>query len=524
VLGCHGSSSTDRGDLPDASAAPIAPARAGFVEGVRTEFARAGWEHVARGDAKIARSKDTFVSTFSEPVRATVRLPARADAAFELQKGDMAVRARLLDAHAAPGAIDGDAVVYPNVFDGATLFHVPTTAGTEEYVRFDAKPASAQLRYRLAFDRVAGLRLVDGDVFELLDHDGNPVLRTTAPWVIDANGIMRRGSLALEDCSYDPSAAAPWGRPVVAPPSAGCTLRVSWNDDGLAYPLLVDPPWTDTGALATKRYQHAATRISGSSATACTNGCVLVTGGVNGTLSTGSLVSAAELYNVGTKTFAAAGSSVARRMHTQIDMANGTAIVIGGAADLASPPTATTSVQAYAPSSGWSNKNPLPAARYGHASLRSGSVYVTGGYSSGTSTPQASMYVFDGTNWTTGSAMGAARARHQMAYLVNGTTWACDGFVVAGGIGAGGTSIASVAYYGVTTIRYRNEPQLHRSGRQLRAAVDRVRNAARQRPTSLGTGDAHAGVRSAACDRRRARERPDDGVGAGAARRDRART
>ncbi len=463
AAGC--SSPGGGGDAPDASAPTVAASSAsprlapGYVRGVREELARWGFDRVVRGDGQLAAQGDGFVAAFATPhttaPAATVKLPLRATAPFELAKGTMRVSVTLLGAKPVQGVIDDDAVVYPAAIDGGTLFHVPTTQGTEEYVRYDARPEPpqrSQLRYRLAFDGVAGLRLVDGDVFELLDRDGNPVLRTTAPWVFDANGTMRRGALALEDCAHDASAAAPWGRPVVAPKREGCTLRATWDDEGLAYPLLVDPPWTTTGSLATARWLHAASRITGSGAAACASGCVLVTGGISGGTTTGttptSALTSAELYNVATGTWASAGSTAARREHAQVDNFNGTATVFGGATtNHATTPTATASTQTYNPSSGWTTNTAMPAARWAHAALRVGSTYVTGGFASGGTTAQSTMYVFNGTSWSTGTAMAAARARHVMAPFDTGTTIACDGFVVAGGEST--SVLDSVAHYGI---------------------------------------------------------------------------
>jgi len=447
-LGCGSGKQADAGDASVASPAPIAPTNA--LLALRNESARTGFQRVVRGDGRLSRDGAGIVAAFAEKPTVAVRLPNKASEPFELRHGAMGLRVAMLGARPVEGRIEDDGVVYAGAIDGALLAHVPTPHGTEEFLRYDAAPAERRVSYQISLEGVAGLRLVDREVLEFLSSDGNPVLRTTAPWVIDADGEQRRGALELQGCAFDASAAAPWGRAVTAPGAQTCTLHVTWTDDGLRYPLLVDPPWTDTGALATKRFQHSASRISGSGVAACASGCVLVVGGINGRVGSGTVLANGELYNVATGTWGSAGNpGILRRMHAQVDRGGGSAVVFGGATtNSATAPTATTAVTQYNTTAGWSNLTAMPAARYGHGAVRAPFVYVTGGYASGGVIPQASAYSFDYTTWTTLTPMTVPRAEHVMVSHGSGSTIYCNGFLVAGGITTGGGKLATLQHYG----------------------------------------------------------------------------
>jgi hypothetical protein len=277
----------------------------------------------------------------SPATRATTRLPKTADGAVELTSqgaASMRLRVRLAGATTSSGRVAGDAIVYPGALPGSDLFHVPTNVGTEEYVRFDRRPAAAELRYRVELERVAGLRLVPGEL-AFLTADGNPVLRTTRPWIVDATGRVREGTIGVEGCAYDASTTAPWGRAVTPPGAKACTVVMAWSDADLTYPLLVDPPWTTTASLAQKRANFGAASITGSAAAACASGCAIAAGG----LANGVYLSSAELYNAGTGTWATVdpipinatagtngGVPTARALFPMADTTTGFALAVGG--------------------------------------------------------------------------------------------------------------------------------------------------------------------------------------------------
>jgi MYXO-CTERM domain-containing protein len=448
ALSCSSGRSTE---APDAAApsvaapgATVARERAIVADLHRTFAGRREGDRVlspiVHGGAHITQTEQGLVAETKLPTGANgrlarVRLPKIASEPFTVADGETSIDVRMIGASGAAAKIEGDAVVYERALGEATLVHIPTHAGTEEYVRFDAAPAERALHYAVDLHGVAGLRVVGAGVVELLDATGNPVLRTTAPQVIDANGKGTVGTIAVEGCSYDTSDAAPWGRPVTPPGASTCTVHARWSDEGLTYPLLVDPPWTNTGSLAYKRTQHTATKITGSTDAACTKGCVLVVGGV---LSNSSYAVYSELFNASTGTFTAFGGLL-RTGHASVDLENGSALVIGG--QTSSSGTLTSVVYAYTPGTGWTAKTALPAARRDHAAVgKSKKAWVTGGRDSTDTLGNAWKYDFTANAWTAIDGLYSARRNHAMVYVSRSGTHSA---VVAGGFAADGTSLST---------------------------------------------------------------------------------
>ena len=189
-------------------------------------------------------------------------------------------------------------------------------AGAEDFVYFARPPQEEVVRYDVDTSRVPGLRMVGGTL-ELLDGTGTPRLRVPPPYVIDANGKRLEATLGAEDCAFDASPAPPWGRAVTSP-GAHCTVSVRWH--AAAYPVLVDPQWVSTGAMAVARTSHTATLLPA--------GKVLIAGGS----STSGVVASAELYDPTTKTFAMTGSmAAARTQHAASSpYVNGDVLICGG--------------------------------------------------------------------------------------------------------------------------------------------------------------------------------------------------
>ena len=397
--------------------------------------------------------------TIASIVPAHVTLPAFADAAFRLAVGDVAIDVRLDGASPAKAQLAGDALLYEGAILGGTLVHVPRRVGTEEFVAVPEKPADSTLRYDVTLHGVAGLRLTYG-VLELLDATGNPVLRTQAPTVYDAHGVARKGTLAVEGCAVDTADALPWGRPTTTIGSDHCTVVTRWSDEGLTYPILVDPAWTTTAVLAQKRAKHRAAAITGTSGVAaCTSGCVLVTGGIDA-LTT---LSSCELFNVATKTWGTAaalpvqGSSAARAEHVAIDTGEGRVVVAGGHT-LSGAGTVTAATAIYsAATNAWTALGDLPSARarLGGAMTFNGTtreIVVTGGnLNLGTNATNAvDRLSFPGLTWTTGGLLKAITARynHAMAGFVKGGV---SYYIVAGGLPGPTTSVEFETSAGLST-------------------------------------------------------------------------
>lgn len=131
--------------------------------------------------------------------------------------------------------------------------------GAEDFLRVPRARSSVSapegsevvVRYRLELSGVAGLRLVGG-VLEFLDAQGAPRWRVRAPFAVDSLKQKLPLSVALEGCHADTSEEPPWRRPVTAPGSDTCVLRLGF-DAQARFPVWVDPEWTTTESMAVPR-------------------------------------------------------------------------------------------------------------------------------------------------------------------------------------------------------------------------------------------------------------------------------
>jgi hypothetical protein len=356
LLGCGGGSPPNAGQDASSAPSPEPAVTRGGVVAVTTEaaarallgtldrrHARPGAFVLPPSSARISTTPQGLVARFDASAtrgaaRADASFPSRADGATRLvdAASALALEATLLEARAVtPAAADGWLVYEGALGPGASVLHRPTPEGYEDYVAFDAKPARESLAWTIALgDGVAGLRLV-ADTLELVDHDGTPRLRVAPPSVIDARGALHAATLRVEGCAVDRSGAAPWGRTPIAPGASRCTVRVDWSGAGIAYPALVDPAWTTTGAMITDRTNHTATPFNA-------NASVLVTGGR--ATATGSVISTCEIYSVGTGTWAATASlKVARYNHgaAQYNGSGSQSVFVFGGLDSANTVLAT---------------------------------------------------------------------------------------------------------------------------------------------------------------------------------------
>ncbi|MBL8721495.1 MAG: hypothetical protein JNL79_36245, partial [Myxococcales bacterium] len=279
-----------------------------------------------------------------------VSLPSDAHLPFTLATKATTITVRALGARPVGGRLEGGALVYPGAFAGANLVHVPLANGTDELIELTAPRPDNRLSWELRLvSGAAGLRVVGG-VVEVLRADGNPELHVAAPVIVDADQQAVTGSLDVEGCKVDRDPRMPWGRPVVSPAATVCTLIARFDDTGLRYPLLVDPAWTSTTAMAGPRAGHRA--IAWSTATGpCAGSCVLVAGGIGG-----GMLATAEIYNATTASWAATGSLTTKRRDFGAVLFGGSKIVVaGGQVTGGAPVTYTASVESYDPATGvWS--------------------------------------------------------------------------------------------------------------------------------------------------------------------------
>jgi hypothetical protein len=142
---------------------------------------------------------------------------------------------------------------------------------------------------------------------------------------------------------------------------------------------LFDPAsgtFTPTGSMTTLRY--------GSTATLLANGLVLIAGGFGPGTSQLPRLSAAELYDPGSGTFAATGSmAVGRVLHTATLLSDGRVLIAGGTDSSGGGGAATASAELYDPSTGaFTLTGSMASERAHHTAtlLASGRVLIVGGW------------------------------------------------------------------------------------------------------------------------------------------------
>jgi hypothetical protein len=368
-------------------------------------------------------------------------------------------------------------VVYPKGQASGAIYALAEPSGAEDYVAFDARPASPSIAYDVSLGpKVAGLRLV-GNQLEMLDAGGTPRLRVAPPSIVGSAGEQVDALLAVEGCAVDTNPAGPWGRTVTPPGAKRCRVRVSWAVDAVSYPALLDPRWQTTGSMSVARQDHnliylpltgkvlavggrssptsttglssaelydknsgtwsatssmsggrwsASATLLGSSSNGTTSQKVLIAGGINGSAS----LTTAQLYNQTAGTWAAAGTlNAARHLHTATLLNDGRVLVCGGM----NGSTVLTSAALYNPASGsgsWAATTgpiPPPGWRFGTATLiatanqqLNGKVLLAGG-NNGSST-LSSVFLFDPAQsaFSTLASMPSPREGHQAVTLSDG--------------------------------------------------------------------------------------------------------
>jgi alpha-tubulin suppressor-like RCC1 family protein len=382
---------------------------------------------------------------------ARVVFPGKSTAPLHIEDlaSKMAVEILLQDARAVAGQTAGGYVIYVGAeASGASVLHGALPAGAEDFIAFEHRPAKPEISYQVTLGTgVNGLRLV-ANTLEMVDADGAPRLRVAPPYVVGADGAQADATLSVEGCATDKSPAAPWGRPVTAPGAGTCTVRVSWNDEQVLYPALLDPRWTTTGSMATARQDHTATLLS--------TGKVLVAGGRSSPSGTTGLATA-ELFDRSTGTWAAtAGMTGGRWLHSATQLGSssntttsGKVLIAGGINGTASVSTA----QLYSPSAGtWVAATALNAARHAHTAtvLSDGRVLVAGGLNGTTVLSTAAVYS-QGTSgsgtWTATGNMASARRFHSATLLSSSNATFNKKVLVAGGNSGGTTSLTSVQLF-----------------------------------------------------------------------------
>lgn len=421
-----------------ASAAPLAGTPVSRVRQLRGAFGVASPARPGRVEAtdphdipsmtavqvtRVDREGAFFVPRFAEIAKgstakgAHVAIPVRANEAFTVRDraSGVGVDVMMECATAVEGHVEDGFVVYPSGHaSGADVLHRPSREGTEDWVYFVTRPVEEALRYRVTLLEVAGLRLVS-ETLEFLDRDGMPRLRMAPPYGIDVAGNRVEMHVDVVGCAVDTSPRLPWGRAVTGPGATACEVHVSWAE-GAQYPLLVDPPWTTTGSMATARWNHTASVLK--------DGRVLIAGGYH----YGALGSAEVFDPAGGSWASAAPMAVLRYAHTASVLADGRVIVAGGTGKNGTP---LADVETFEATAGWAGAASMTTARTFHSTsvLADGRVLVAGGL--GVKNNLDSTEVFDPTNggsWASAGAMMAARGHHTGSVLADGRVLVAGGF------------------------------------------------------------------------------------------------
>lgn len=263
--------------------------------------------------------------------RAAVELSPRADVPMRITdpRSGVAVSVALAGAaheiDAAP-LPEGSGRVFHGVLPGSAWVQRVAGSGAEDFVAFEERPSRASVRYEVALDRVAHVRLVS-NTLEFLDEEGAPRLRVPPPRILPLAGACAHSScpslpatIDVSGCTIDRDPRAPWGRPLPAPGSATCLVDVVWDDAALAYPAALDPSWTLTNHMTYARLEHTATLLP--------SGDVLVAGGSGFDLDVGT---SAEIYHPPSDAFAMADAMPTSMFrHAATVRADGSVLLVGG--------------------------------------------------------------------------------------------------------------------------------------------------------------------------------------------------
>ncbi|HXU62114.1 MAG TPA: kelch repeat-containing protein, partial [Polyangia bacterium] len=394
---CRNNGSPGAGSDRQASALSVATATgAQVLAAARAQSGSPIQPDVAQGFNAVAgglQPQFPAATSAAEVKPANLVLPQTASGAAHLvdTKSGAAVDVALSGGLPVPAQTVGGYVIYPAALaGGAAALHRALPGGTEDFVYFSAKPASAEVDYTVSFaNGIAGLRLVGG-VLEFVDAGGTPRLHVSPPYIVGSDGARTDGALAVSGCAVDTDPTPPWGRAVTAPGASTCTVQVTWPGAAVTYPAILDPKWSTTGSMATSRFEHTLTLLS--------TGRALAVGGRNSTSSTTGLASA-ELYDQTSGTWSATGSLAhGRRLHTATQLAPSSNSTTSGKILATGGVSATTSLntaELYSPSAGtWIAAGTMDTVRHGHTAtlLPDGRVLAAGGLNGTTTLQSASLF------------------------------------------------------------------------------------------------------------------------------------
>lgn len=361
----------------------------------------------------------------SELASAELELPARADRPFLLRdrRSGLSIEVATTTARAAAGELRDGYVVYAGALgDGTHVVHRPHLDGTEDYVWYERAPTNAELAYDVTLGAgVAAVRLVQNTLL-LLDAQGQARLRMAPPYLVDARGARRELQVRVSGCRLDQGAGE------LRDPGAGpCRVQLALAEaESLAYPIVIDPSWTTTAAMASARADHGAVLLT----TGPNAGKVLVLGGY---LTTGLVTNTVELYDPATPAWTPAPPMAqARQAPSAVVLGDGRVLVAGGYAS-----GSLASAELYDPvMNTWSAAASMGSKRLWTPAtlLTDGRVLIAGGHTGGplpgtpiTVLQSAEVYNPTSNSWAPTPTMASARGGLTATRLANGKV------LVAGG-------------------------------------------------------------------------------------------
>lgn len=371
------------------------------------------------------RTPDSERTPASELARSLVVLPDRADGAIVLEHraSGLAAHVELMGALPVEARLERGTARYPAALGPGSSFEIRTLEhGFEDTVSLGAALPAGRLTYRLTLVDVAGLRLV-GDALELLDADGTPRIRMAPPFADDARGHRQRLPVRLEGCDFDDSAAPPWGRAPTPPGASSCAivLDLSRLEQDSTYPLLVDPVWTTTSAMAAPRTGHAGITLA--------SGRVLLVGNAEAA----GMVDA-EVYDPGSATFAVVGAmDEPRAQPVAASLGDGARVLVVGGERLCDPCGGLASAELFDEATGlFSTVGSMSTPRVGHAAatLVDGRVLVVGGNSGDGGAPHlatSELFELATQTFTPGPSLAQPRSFHTLTALPDGTALVVGG-------------------------------------------------------------------------------------------------
>jgi len=340
-------------------------------------------------------------------------LPQRFAEPVQVASQGHTVGARPVGANAAsaPRVTRDGSLVYPDAFPGCDVAYRCSALKTEEFIVIrwggravglsgerNSEQLSAQnsalrtFTWDLDVPPALKPRVTPAHTIEFVNFKGVPRLRINAPEGKDADCTLLRAGERLA-LTLD-----------------GSRVTLVADVRGLKLPVVIDPSWSSTGAMTSRRQNHTATLLG--------NGRVLVAGGYTGVGN----AATCEVYNPAAGTWSATGSMASvRNSLAAVLLADGRVLVAGG--DNGGIPGAVSACQLWNPANGqWTATGSMSSARRWHTLTRfnDGSVLAAGGENGSVSVASCDLYSPGAGTWAPTGSMSIARDSHTATLLQDG--------------------------------------------------------------------------------------------------------